>query len=59
MKYCPKCKTNKNKIEFGKAKERGDGLRGWCKLCTNAATSKWQKDNRDKPFQPALAIGAR
>lgn len=48
MKYCPKCKTNKNKTEFGKAKGRGDGLRGWCKLCTNAATSQWQKNNPEK-----------
>mgnify|MGYP000878845099 CR=1 FL=1 len=48
MKYCPKCKTNKSKIEFGKAKGRGDGLRGWCKLCTNAATSQWQKNNPEK-----------
>jgi len=48
MKYCPKCKTIKNDSDFGKAKGRSDGLRGWCKVCTNLATSKWQKNNPEK-----------
>lgn len=48
MKYCPKCKTDKDKTEFGKAKKRADGLRGWCKKCTNAATAEWQKNNPEK-----------
>ena len=48
MKYCPKCQQTKDKEDFGKAKDRPDGLRGWCKKCTNAATSEWQKNNPDK-----------
>lgn len=48
MKYCPKCQQTKDDVDFGKAKERADGLRGWCKLCTNAATSQWQKNNPAK-----------
>jgi hypothetical protein len=34
--------------DFGKAKNRSDGLRGWCKKCTNVATSQWQRDNPEK-----------
>ena len=48
MKYCPKCKTTKNKNEFGKAKERSDGLRGWCKECNKLASYKWKEKNPDK-----------
>jgi len=48
MKYCPKCQQTKDGEAFGKAKERFDGLRGWCKECTNIATAEWQKKNPDK-----------
>lgn len=48
MKYCPRCQQTKNDDAFGKAKNRYDGLRGWCKKCTNEATSQWQKNNPDK-----------
>ncbi len=48
MKYCPKCKQIKDNDAFGKAKGRSDGLRGWCKICTNAATAQWQKNNPEK-----------
>lgn len=47
-KYCPKCKTEKPLDDFGKAKSRSDGLRGWCKECTNKATSEWQRKNPEK-----------
>lgn len=48
MKYCPKCQQTKDDVDFGKANDRPDGLRGWCKECTNKATSQWQKNNPAK-----------
>ena len=37
MKRCPKCGETKERSEFSRAKERSDGLRGWCKACCQAA----------------------
>lgn len=40
-KYCPKCKTNKPSTDYYKAISRYDGLRAYCKDCSN----KMQRDN--------------
>ena len=41
MKYCPKCKIEKNIKEFSKSIQRKDGLKGWCKDCSNIAHKEY------------------
>ena len=49
MKYCPKCETDKDKSEFHKSNQTKDGLKGWCKTCTNAYNAQREKENpRDR-----------
>ena len=45
MKFCPKCKTLKTISEFGNNKNARDGLSYWCRLCSRASVSCWQKRN--------------
>lgn len=41
-KYCPKCKTEKHISEFGKAKDRADGLAVWCLECNRTRNrARW------------------
>lgn len=35
MKTCSKCKSDKDLKEFHKSSRTKDGLRHWCKVCTN------------------------
>lgn len=35
-KYCPKCKTEKERVEFYVSRNTKDGLYGWCKCCSKA-----------------------
>jgi len=46
MKACTKCKSTDN--GFTKSKNRPDGLKSWCKLCTREASKQYQRDNRGK-----------
>ena len=41
MKYCPKCKAEKELSEFHKDRSREDGLKPWCKECRR---EYWQTD---------------
>lgn len=45
MKTCPKCNITKTRDEFYTDPARRDGLRSWCKTCTNTASIDWQKAN--------------
>lgn len=44
MKYCPSCRTKKNRLEFYKDLSRGDGLCGWCKKCRRIKSSIFAPD---------------
>jgi hypothetical protein len=48
VKECPRCKTVKFENEFGKRKDRKDGLRNWCNSCENTESKKYRKKNSDK-----------
>lgn len=44
-KECSKCKTKKEKTEFGKRKDSKTGLTSWCKKCRNKKSRKKYKEN--------------
>lgn len=49
MKYCSKCKENKILDDFGKNKNKKDGLNIWCKKCVNGNYNKEKhKEYREK-----------
>jgi len=48
MKVCSKCKKEKLTSEFGKRKDSKDGLRGWCKECTNSWTKSWKSNPKNR-----------
>jgi len=43
MKYCTKCKTEKNKTEFSKNKSNLDGLQYYCKSCMSCCNRTKEK----------------
>lgn len=45
MKACACCKVNKEPSEFAKAAHRSDGLRPYCKPCSNEKNRKYRKEN--------------
>lgn len=56
MKICAKCQTEKPKSEFGKSKNRKDGLHPYCKQCRSSESKKattrkykqqWYEANRE------------
>ncbi len=48
MKVCYSCNKEKSKSEFGKNKNRKDGLHSYCKECTRAKYKEYYKNNREK-----------
>lgn len=46
-KYCSKCNSTKQIIEFAKNKSRVDGLSNWCKSCTKLYNQNYYKANQD------------
>lgn len=55
FKTCPRCKQQKNHLEFNKNKSRKDGLNGYCKICSDSYRKKdlrnraeYQRDRRRK-----------
>jgi len=47
-KFCNKCQTNKQYIDFCKRAGRKDGLNSTCKACSTESTREWRKLNKDK-----------
>lgn len=48
-KICPKCNIEKKGSDFGKHKNRPDGLQAWCKECLKTSSSKsGNKKGKDK-----------
>jgi hypothetical protein len=48
MKYCPKCRKKKSKIEFSKGNSRKDGLAGYCKPCLSIIAHNYYLKNTQK-----------
>ncbi len=48
MKFCPKCKIEKESSEFFKNKARRDGLRCWCKECCREDCNKYRRTEKGK-----------
>lgn len=49
MKHCAKCGSTEN--GYTKDKRATDGLNSWCKLCTQAASKKWARENPEKQLR--------
>jgi hypothetical protein len=47
-KQCSKCHEELLRSEFGKNKQRKDGLHSQCRKCANAIGKKWKKENSEK-----------
>lgn len=45
---CPKCRTPKEKKEFGKDSTTAKGISSWCKLCKKTWRAQHRKDNPEK-----------
>ena len=48
MKFCSKCKTEKDITLFDTDKRKKDGLRTPCKECRKMDDAKWRKENPEK-----------
>jgi hypothetical protein len=48
MKKCGKCKIEKNEIDFGKDKQRNDGLNVYCKECIRQRNREYKEKNPEK-----------
>lgn len=45
---CPKCRTSKEKKEFGKDATKAKGVSCWCKPCKKEWRAQHRKDNPEK-----------
>jgi hypothetical protein len=48
MKFCKRCKKEKEYIEFNKQKKSKDGYNTICKLCKSEKSKEYYKNNREK-----------
>jgi len=48
LKYCSRCKLNKNIKEFTKNKARKDGLCDWCVTCNKEARKIYSENNKEQ-----------
>lgn len=49
MKTCSKCKQAKDLSEFGKNKQKKDGLQSYCKTCSSSVALAWHHTNKHDP----------
>jgi hypothetical protein len=47
-KVCKKCNEEKDICNFNKDKKRKDGLKNFCKTCSNIQRNEWVKNNKEK-----------
>jgi hypothetical protein len=47
-KVCRKCNEEKDTCNFNKDKKRKDGLKNFCKTCSNIQRNEWVKNNKEK-----------
>jgi hypothetical protein len=50
MKFCPKCKTKKSKLDFNKNRARYDGLDSYCKSCNSIRQKQRYAKNSRKDY---------
>ena len=48
LKHCNMCNTDKPQTDFSLKRRSKSGINPWCKVCDNAKSSKWGKDNPEK-----------
>lgn len=46
IKFCPKCRIEKNTADFPKNRTRPDGLHCYCKICNNEGSQKYRKETK-------------
>ena len=51
MKYCPKCSTQKNELDFYNNRSTEDGKDCYCKICRKAQVAAYQKTDKGKANQ--------
>lgn len=58
MKYCSKCRLDKESTLFYKNKSKSDGLSNWCKICTNndIKTRRHKYKEQDKVYSKKYYI---
>jgi len=58
-KVCSFCKENKPVSEFGKQRDKFDGLEYRCLVCSRARKAKYKEENRDKVLASMKEYNAR
>jgi len=48
MKLCYTCREEKDLSEFNRSKARADGYNSICRVCSNARSKRYYKENREK-----------
>jgi hypothetical protein len=59
MKYCSKCKIEKDEREFHKNKSQRDGLDNWCKVCSAEKKAKYYQSNIEEIKKKCLEYRAK
>ena len=59
LKVCTECRVEKLVENFSRDKERGDGLRQYCKPCASERSRRWYDKNKDQSQQQKRAWKAR
>lgn len=52
-KVCTKCGETKEHGEYHKQSKSRDGLKPWCKTCSNSFSGKYYKENKSKVLKQA------
>lgn len=58
-KTCTQCRVEKSVEHFSRDKERGDGLRQYCKPCASERSRRWTAANRERRREVSRAWKAQ
>lgn len=58
-KSCTKCGDTKPLEEFSRETRSKDGRRSHCKLCDNASTARWERQNQQRRIEKSKRWAAR
>jgi 5-methylcytosine-specific restriction endonuclease McrA len=59
LKRCPKCGETQATAEFGRDKNRPDGLNCWCKRCVRASAAQYRAEHPERAKQSDTEYKAR